>query len=133
MCEQLNIQQCRILPPSATRPALCAVAPPSGAAPFRKKKRKRKSRLAPSQRKQRRLKGLSYQAYLRTLDWQTLRKRPLKRARGMCEVCHRNPATQIHHIKYPPWGRWWEDKAKNLQALCGTCHKNTHSDPETPW
>ena len=108
-----------------------AVALPHGKPRRASRKRKRK-RKRNRKRQRQRLAGLTYWQYLETPDWKRLRKRCLRRAHWRCACCGRR-ASQVHHKKYPPWGQWWKDKLRNLEATCGRCHYNAHSDPELPW
>lgn len=103
----------------------------------KRKRRKQRQREA-IERKRKRLVGLSYYEYLETRDWARLRKKALKRAGYKCEICHETTgarAWQVHHMQYPPHGKWWLDTLRNLQALCGDCHQVTHElkAPDVPW
>jgi len=48
----------------------------------------------------------------------------MRRANGRCERCHARPATEVHHLRYPPWGTF--DLPTNLIALCRPCHAAIH-------
>lgn len=55
-----------------------------------------------------------------------------ERSEGLCEGCHKRPATNIHHRKYK--SRGGEDTVDNALALCGLgniqtagCHGVAHS------
>lgn len=68
----------------------------------------------------------SYNNYLKSTHWRTLRIKVLKRAGGECEKkgCGRKP-TQVHHLTYKRLGH---EKLTDLQALCVPCHNNCHPD-----
>ena len=42
----------------------------------------------------------------------------------MCERCKQRPVTEVHHLRYPPWGTF--DVVDNLQAICHECHCEIH-------
>jgi len=44
----------------------------------------------------------------------------MKRAQGKCQRCLMNPATEVHHLRYPKWGTF--DVPANLMAVCHGCH-----------
>jgi hypothetical protein len=65
-----------------------------------------------------------YRAYLASPAWAELREAILQRARGVCELCHAVPATQVHHVRYPK--RFSDDHPDNLLAVCDRCHQLNH-------
>jgi len=48
----------------------------------------------------------------------------LLRSKGLCEVCGKHPPTEVHHLRYPPWGTF--DTEDNLLAVCHPCHCEIH-------
>ncbi len=42
---------------------------------------------------------------------------------GLCEVCSKNRATDIHHITYARFGNEW---LFDLAAICHGCHESLH-------
>jgi hypothetical protein len=56
-----------------------------------------------------------------------------ERACGICERCHKEPATQVHHLRYP---RGRREQARDLLAVCDLCHylpaPANDNDPELP-
>jgi hypothetical protein len=42
---------------------------------------------------------------------------------GLCEVCSKNKATDIHHITYERFGNEW---LLDLAAVCSSCHVSYH-------
>ena len=48
----------------------------------------------------------------------------IKRAGGICERCKRRKVTEVHHLRYPPWGTF--DVPENLMAICHQCHCEIH-------
>lgn len=57
-------------------------------------------------------------------EFKAIRARVIQRAHGQCERCHRNPVTEVHHLRYPPWGTF--DVPENLIAICHACHCKIH-------
>lgn len=66
-------------------------------------------------------------AYSRMLNqhrwWRVLRWEVMARAGGVCEVCHKNDATEVHHLVYPVSRR---ERASDLYAICNDCHYRLH-------
>lgn len=60
-----------------------------------------------------------YAAYLRTDQWQSLRKRVMARAGGRCEGCGMVEAAEVHHLTYAHRGN---EFLFELVALCEACH-----------
>ena len=42
----------------------------------------------------------NYPAYLRSLEWKEKRQAVFKRANFVCEECHKEEATEVHHLTY---------------------------------
>lgn len=61
-----------------------------------------------------------YGEYLKTPAWRAKRQLVLQRAKGVCEGCAAQKATQVHHTTYAHVGDefLWE-----LIAICDTCHE----------
>ena len=57
-------------------------------------------------------------------EWEIIRKRILRRDKGLCQVCLQTgryrPAKAVDHIKSKAEGG--DDADENLQAICKTCH-----------
>ena len=64
-----------------------------------------------------------YNAYLCSREWAVLRKGVLKRTNGLCERCHKNKISQVHHLTY---NRKYNERLEDLQGLCKGCHAFTH-------
>lgn len=64
-------------------------------------------------------------AYLQSPEWREKRRLVLDRAKGMCDGCRVNRATQVHHLTYRHWGR---ELLFELVALCDGCHALCHED-----
>ena len=55
--------------------------------------------------------------------------------RNMCEFCHKNVATEIHHLKYQKEANHQEyidnsfhkNHCANLASICETCHDHIHA------
>jgi hypothetical protein len=64
-----------------------------------------------------------YAAYLCSHEWAVLRSAVLERAGGVCERCHSNDATHIHHKTYT---RKYAEPIEDLVAWCKSCHEWNH-------
>jgi hypothetical protein len=64
-----------------------------------------------------------YDEYLESPEWDERRSRVLSRARGVCEGCRKEPATQVHHLTYERVGR---EMLFDLAAVCRDCHDCIH-------
>lgn len=64
------------------------------------------------------------QDYLRTSQWNTLRKHILKRDNYTCQACSsRNIPLEVHHISYT---NFMQEKDTDLIAVCRSCHQSIH-------
>jgi hypothetical protein len=66
----------------------------------------------------------TYREYLRHPQFRAVRAQVMRRARSVCEVCKAAPASEVHHLRYPPWGTI--DVPENLIAICHPCHCRIH-------
>ena len=66
----------------------------------------------------------NYTEYLSHPKFKTIRWGVLKTANFICQDCKKSRATQVHHLKYPPWGEF--DVPANLVAICYVCHCKRH-------
>lgn len=72
----------------------------------------------------------TYSEYLKTPQFLAVRRHVMERAAGICEHENehlercKNIATEVHHLKYPPWGTF--DVPQNLIAICHECHCDLH-------
>jgi hypothetical protein len=69
----------------------------------------------------------TYPDYLRSPQFQIVKKMAVDRSGGRCEKCKIKSATHVHHIKYPPWGTYEKD-ASGVIALCHDCHYEIHRE-----
>ena len=65
----------------------------------------------------------AYSNYLKSEEWQNLRRKVLARANGRCEGCGDKPATDVHHLTYERFGK---EMLFDLVAVCKECHKKIH-------
>jgi hypothetical protein len=65
----------------------------------------------------------SYAEYLRHPRFRSIRAQAMSRADWRCNRCGA-PATEVHHLRYPPWGTF--DVVENLEPLCHRCHCDEH-------
>ena len=66
----------------------------------------------------------SYREYLQHPKFRAVRAQVMERAGGICEHCEQRPATEVHHLRYPPWGTF--DVPENMIAVCHECHCEIH-------
>jgi hypothetical protein len=72
-----------------------------------------------------RCKALPYPAYLGTPWWDFVHDRTIKQARGLCELCQDEPATQAHHTNYERIGC---ELPNDMVALGRRCHQHIHDN-----
>ena len=65
----------------------------------------------------------SYQDYLRSEQWQQLRRKVLKRDLHICQGCLAQPASEVHHTTYAHARR---EFCFELVSLCRDCHARLH-------
>lgn len=66
----------------------------------------------------------TYAEYLAHPRFRAVRAVAMERAGGRCERCGLRPPSEVHHLRYPPWGTF--DVPENLQAICHPCHCELH-------
>lgn len=69
----------------------------------------------------------NYAEYLQHPHFRRIRAEAMKRAHWKCQRCG-GRATQVHHLRYPPWGTF--DVVENLQPICYRCHCAIHGKEE---
>jgi len=62
----------------------------------------------------------TYAEYLRHPRFRAVRAVAMERDRYTCQRCKAARATEVHHLKYPPWGTF--DVPENLVSVCHHCH-----------
>ena len=66
-----------------------------------------------------------YHHYIKSKAW-ARKRQTLFAARGKkCEICGSGLNVEVHHLSYERLGR---EKLKDLQIVCGNCHRTTHED-----
>jgi 5-methylcytosine-specific restriction endonuclease McrA len=71
----------------------------------------------------RRVNRPTYEAYLQTAHWRSVKQRFWRGRKRECEVCGGTHKVQIHHRSY---ARKWREELADLVALCESCHAETH-------
>lgn len=66
----------------------------------------------------------TYAEYLKHPHFQRVRTNAMRRAKYRCQRCKKARATQVHHLRYPPWGTF--DVIENLLPVCYPCHCEIH-------
>jgi hypothetical protein len=69
-----------------------------------------------------------YPAYLQTREWKVIRRRVLKRDKGLCQLCVAK-AQCVHHISYDEEVILGE-RDEDLISLCDPCHQSIEFDGE---
>lgn len=64
-----------------------------------------------------------YNEYLQSSIWKEKARKVMQRAKGLCEACLENQATQVHHLSYNHVGR---EPLFELVAVCNECHQDIH-------
>ncbi len=67
---------------------------------------------------------MKYQEYLKSPQWQSLRKQALHYAHGACQKCGCRDELHVHHRKYPKG--FHNDCISNVIVLCRICHAERH-------
>ena len=71
-----------------------------------------------------------YHRYLASREWALLKNKVARRSFGLCENCHNDEATQVHHLTY---ARIYKERLVDLQHVCNNCHEflsaRTDTDP----
>lgn len=65
----------------------------------------------------------TYAEYLQHPRYRAARREAMARTGWQCSRCG-EPATEVHHLRYPPWGEF--DVPENLEPLCHGCHCTEH-------
>tara|TARA_Y100000389_G_scaffold201031_1_gene242781 strand:+ start:319 stop:3450 length:3132 start_codon:yes stop_codon:yes gene_type:complete len=58
-----------------------------------------------------------------------------KKIKGMCEICNKNPGTEVHHLQFQKManskgiidGKFHKNKKANLINICEDCHNKIHN------
>ena len=67
--------------------------------------------------------SMDYKKYLRSKEWQDVRESLFKVRGKKCEECGSEEQINVHHKHY---GSLYNEKLKDLQVLCRSCHRKTH-------
>ncbi len=76
-----------------------------------------------------RVRSLSYDQYLLSGEWQTVRYFALRQAGFRCAECGRGRALHIHHRTYERLGN---ERLGDVMVLCKDCHASAHGLPSPP-
>lgn len=78
-----------------------------------------------------------YEWYLGSEFWAEKRRCAMERAKYVCQRCHKNKATEVHHVTYL---RVFNELASDLLPVCSACHRDIHhlkpandNEPELPF
>lgn len=66
----------------------------------------------------------NYSEYLNHPKFKSIRREAMVKAKYVCQRCKKARATQVHHLRYPPWGTF--DVVENLLPVCYQCHCSIH-------
>jgi len=67
---------------------------------------------------------MTYQEYLQSPVWKSLRSKALKSANYRCQACNSGNDFNVHHRKYPEV--FGTEPVSDLIVLCRKCHKTFH-------
>ena len=67
----------------------------------------------------------TYREYLVSVEFAHIRRQAKQRSGGVCEMCRAKKSTEVHHLRYPPWGTF-EINANGLVDVCHVCHCLVH-------
>jgi hypothetical protein len=67
--------------------------------------------------------------YLQTPEWKKRWRATRRRDKYICQVCHKNKATQVHHLNYD---HWKNEPLDDLISVCRLCHMSLHNIPDIP-
>ena len=67
----------------------------------------------------------SYEEYLKSNEWKSIRSEAVKRDHKKCAICEDNSSLQVHHFKYPK--DWNDDCVENVITICEDCHGIYHN------
>lgn len=70
----------------------------------------------------------TYEEYLAHPKFRAIRKQAMESVNYICQQCQQARATQVHHLRYPPWGEF--DEPENLMPICCPCHCKIHGKEE---
>ena len=66
----------------------------------------------------------TYQSFLSSAFWKTLRARALAVAENRCQACNREGHLNVHHRRYQ--GKWGQETLSDVIVLCSSCHMKIH-------
>lgn len=66
----------------------------------------------------------SYQEYLQSKEWLSLRKKKISQVGGSCQICNSRKEIRIHHRTYK---RIFHEDLNDLTVLCNLCHELFHN------
>lgn len=66
---------------------------------------------------------VNYYEYLRSPEWQVVRRLALERAAGRCQVCNQPGRLDVHHRTYARLG---QELLSDVTVLCRDCHSKHH-------
>lgn len=67
--------------------------------------------------------GVNYYEYLRSTEWQVVRRLALERAAGRCQICNQPGRLDVHHRTYERLGH---ELLSDVTVLCRDCHAKHH-------
>ena len=70
----------------------------------------------------------SYAEYLKSTEWESIRKDVKLRDRDACRSCRKEEDLQCHHWRYPK--NWDDDSSENVVLLCKACHEELHPEKQ---
>jgi hypothetical protein len=65
-----------------------------------------------------------YETFLRSRDWQEIRRGAIERSKGVCSQCGASTSLQVHHRTCDRFGG--RELSRDLVVLCQPCHAARH-------
>lgn len=69
---------------------------------------------------------VEYEEYLKSPQWQTIRRKKAKEQNNLCEICHKK-VLKGYHIHHKTYIRFKKERLNDLMFLCEDCHIKLHS------
>lgn len=73
--------------------------------------------------------SVNYHRYLRSPEWQVVRRLAHERAAGRCQVCNQPGRLDVHHRTYERLGH---ELLSDVTVLCRDCHAKHHDKLPAP-
>jgi len=69
------------------------------------------------------MRNIEYKKYIKSADWQSIRKKFILEKGGKCADCGALKDLHVHHLHYRTIGR---ERSDDVEILCADCHEYRH-------